>query len=221
MLHLSRFHTLSILTALGALVVLGAGCKSKEQLALEKVAQRKPPGYVRGVNLSDATVTLLDGNRTVGELPGGRATAATTLSAGKRTLTAKGAEEKSAAVEAESRKVYTAIVWPDGEFTVAPEGQPRKPEDMTNGWVMIVGRKGVNSSGSGTLLDPSGKKMDLKHGQTLTLMPGEYKSTDGTMAIKVNPEYSYTILFLEDGGKTRPFILLNSDDRKPAAAGQS
>lgn len=221
MLHQSRFHFLPIVAALGALAVLGGGCKSKEQIALEKVAARKPPGYVRGVNLSPTKVMLLDGNRTVGEIPGSSSTSATTLSAGKRTLTAKGTDEKKAEVSVESRMVYTAIVWPDGQFTVAPEGQPRKPEDMTNGWVMFVGRTGVNSAGVGQVIGPSGKKIDLKHGQTLTLMPGEYKSVDGQTSVKVNSEYSYTILFVEDGGKTRTFILLNSDDRKPAAAGQT
>ena len=221
MVHHSRFQTIPILVTLGAFASLVGGCKSKEQMALDQVANRKPPGYVRGINLSPASVMLVDGNRTVGEIPANQATAATTLSAGKRTLTAKGASEKKADVSVDSRKVYTAIVWPDGSFSVASEGQPRKPEDMTNAWAMCVGRTGVNTAGSGHIIDPSGKKLDLKHGQTLTLMPGEYKSSDGQVAVKVNPEYSYTILFLEDGGKTRTFILLNSDDRKPAAAGQT
>lgn len=208
----------STLAALVLLVGL-SGCKSREEEVMERFRKQKPPGYVRVINLSPNEVDLSDGGRYIGKVPVGVSRKPTTLAEGQRHLIVKGPTESKADIVVETKKVYTAIIWPDGSLSVPASGQPRKPEEGINGWVVFADKNGVKTSGSGKVVDPTGSKLDVTAGQGLTLMAGDYKSLDGSTVVKINPAYSYTFLFLDQGSKTQLYILINSDDMRPSLGG--
>lgn len=190
---------------------------------MEKVKARKPPGFVRIINLSGNPVEAFEGTRGLGKAAAHTSSKPTTLGAGDRSVIIKGGKDPEATVKFSvvTKKVYAVVVWPDGSVSTLPDGTSRLPEDMTNGWIFFADRNGVKSGGKASIVTPSGSKMDVSAGQSMTLAPGVYKSADGTAQIKVESKYSYVFYFFDDGGKTIPAFVINSDDVQAAIAGSA
>jgi hypothetical protein len=209
-------------SSLSLLALTAVGCKSKEQEALDRIAHRKPPGYVRAVNLTNKSVSLEESGRILGTLNAESASRATTISAGSRTVDVVVDGKKTGVkFDIEPKKVYTVVVWAPDKASGLSEGLPRNPEDMKNTWVASISPSGEETSGGGQILGPGDRKVDVKIGQAMNLQAGDYASLDGKHKMRINPQYSYTVLFVNDGSKKDTYLLINSDDRRPAAAGQA
>ena len=208
---------------LGLLILASQGCKSKEDIALEKVRARVPPGFVRVINLGSTEIKTFDGNRQLNTVKAGAFSKPTTLGAGDRVITVKGGKEAEAKVnfKVTTKMVYTVIAWPDGTITGLSEGLPRLPEDVNNGFVVFADPSGTKTSGTASIITPGGNKMEVSAAKTLTLTPGIYKSADGKAEVKVESQFSYGLMFLEQNGKVYPVFAINSDDVKAAISGMA
>lgn len=215
----SRALSLAAFAGLAACLLGSVGCKSDEERALERLAKRKAPGYIRTINLGGDGLELFDGTRLIGRVEGGSARRPTTIPAGSRTLTLKGGKQQDAKLEVEPKLLYTAVIWPDGTLTTLPTGLPRKPTDTENAWVVFASKSGEQASGTAQILGPGGKKIDVSAGKGLQLTPGSYSSLDGSGAGDIEAEFAYTVFVLEDGGKTHVVLSVNSDSIRPSLGG--
>lgn len=203
------------------LVFVSVGCQSKEQAALHRAQNRKPPGHLRILNLTDQPATLSDHTRrpmnanikpgTGGIMnPGGE---------GEKKFTIKlGSEDIQFDANLVSDEAHTAIIWPSKKVSLVG-GEMRRAKDMDNLFVAFVDENGPVTGAKATILSGARKIEVTSDKQRYSVTPGEFKTEDGAASITIAPEYAYSLIFVKQGGKFKPFFLLNSDPSKPVAGG--
>lgn len=214
-----------------ATVFLTSGCGSsapdKEQVALEKMANRKPPGFIRLGNLaSDKVQFNLDGKPQVintdigqasGYMPVGPGKHAVHILKDKQEILLESVDVQSQGsttlVLTESNKNFTA-------FSIAGEPRNRK-EGVVQALAVALPGLGKASLSVGDV------KVDLADGSPLPLTgikPGDTQITvtnpSGNIAqtISLLAKQSYTIVAYSLNGKPSSVVFKNSGD-DPAIAG--
>ncbi len=205
--------------ALG-LVFVSVGCQSKEQAALHRAQNRKPPGHLRILNLTNQEASLLDHTKRPMNLnikpgtgglmnPGGEGDKKFTIKIGEEALNFE--------AKLVSDEGHTAVIWPDKKVTLVG-GEQRRAKDMDNLFVSFIDENGP-VSGKATILSGARKIEVSSDQQRYSVTPGDFKTEDGAASITIAPEFAYSLIFVKQNGKFKPFFLLNSDPTKPAAAG--
>lgn len=202
-------------------MLIGVGCQSKEQAALDRARNRPLPGYLRVLNLTDKPVTLMDHtsrpmNTNVAPGKGGLMNPA---GEGERTFKVDIAGEKvEFKLQVGTGEGHTAIVWPSKKVTVVG-GEMRLAKDLDNLFVAFVDENGLVEGQKATVLSGS-RKIDVSsETKRYSVTPGEFKSEDGSATIEIAPDFAYSFLFIKEGDKFKPYFMLNSDPSKPVAGG--
>lgn len=199
------------------LAALVAGCQSDEargQAALARLQNRPKAGFVRLVNLSAEKADFFDGTRPLVSAPApGEASNFSPIKAGDHRLRVGKAE---ADVRVASDRGTTVILLPDGTTETVTD-EARLPSEEANARIVVA-------KGDGSVADPKAPAIagptavPAGHAPgSVALAPGEYTAAGGS--IKVEPKYSYTFLFVPQGGRLKAILLLNTPNQKPGGAG--
>lgn len=214
------YRVVFALTAI-SLMLVGVGCQSKEQAALDRARNRPAPGYLRVLNLTDKPVTLTDHtkrpmNNNIAPGKGGL-------------MNPAGEGEKSFVIDIAGEKIdlkativsgegHTAVVWPNKKVTVV-SSEMRLPKDLDNLTVAFIDENGYVEGQKATVMSGN-TKVDLSsETKRYSVSPGEFKSEDGSASIAIAPDFAYSFIFVKEGDKFKPYFMLNSDPSKPVAGG--
>lgn len=204
-----------------SLMLVGLGCQSKEQAALDRARNRPAPGYMRVLNLANQPVTLSDHTRRPMNIAiaTGKGGLMNPAGEGERSFSIDiGGEKVDLKVKLNSGEGNTAVVWPGKQVTVVT-GEMRLPKDMDNLYVAFVDENGFVEGQKATILAGDQKIEVTSEKKTYSVTPGTFKSEDGSATIDIAPDFAYSFIFVKQGDKFKPYFLLNSDPSKPGVGG--
>lgn len=117
-----------------------------------------------------------------------------------------------------SDQAHTVILWPNKKVTVVG-GELRRAKDLDNLCVSFVDENGLMSGQKATVVSGARKIEVTSDKRLLSVTPGVFKSEDGSASLTIAPDFAYSFIYVKQGGKLKPYFLLNSDPSRPAAAG--
>lgn len=203
-----------------SLAIVGCG-DPKEKAALDKAKGWKAPGHLRVLNLADVPVNLTDSTRRPmnSNVAPGRAGIMNPCGVGERSFVLEvGGEKIDFKVNIVSDEAHTVVLWPDRKTTVIG-GEVRRSKEMNNICVSFIDQNGLMSGQKATVLSGSRKIEVTSETRLYSVTPGEIRSEDGSARAKVEPELAYSLIYVMQNGKLKPYYVLNSDPSKPAGMG--
>jgi hypothetical protein len=206
----------------------GTGCGPSEEeqkttAALERMQNRRKPGFVRVLNLSSDAVQLADGNRTlVSSLASNNSSSLLPLGEGRRTLTLTQDSGTQPVVLEVASQEGTTLVVRTGNKPFHVNGELRYPSDLGNVRVVCLEPNGEVSATDLKLTATGLTKVAVLPGsQVVSLTPGEWTfKGNGVPPLKVTivDKFAYTLLLLRKSGGTgiQSHWMLNTPDEKPS-----
>jgi hypothetical protein len=183
--------------------------------AVARMANRKPPGYIRVLNLTPAKVGVFDRGRPVtADAPPGRATRLVPLGTGQRTIEVRGAKTFPVLVALTSREGTTVVLLPNGNIAHLG-GDPLRPTGNTNVHVVTLDVQGNRKAKITAVAEGASSRVELNQ-EDLYLAPGKYRILG--YEAEIAPKIAYTLVLLSNGAKQTAYLLQNTGDEAPMGA---
>lgn len=229
-----RARTIPILLGFGlCLSLTSAGCQPTEEQIISDAEKpvssltdpNKKAAYLRIVNVSGSPVNPVDKQRPltgeIANLESSRMVAASS----KMTELSLGEKIPSVPTQLKSGSGTTVVALPNGKVGIISD-EKRNADGGNNVRVVFMDENGQTLT-AGPEIKATGPTSDpvLSPGAELTLATGDYTvkggPVKGSASVKVEAKFAYTFLFIKEGSKFVPFLLLNGDNQRPAGAGMS
>lgn len=206
--------------------LIACGGPSKEDLAVQKLKDKKLPGYVRILNLGTIDLTLMHKGRTLGTAsPSTAWMKAGAVPEGEQTLKVMDGQKElfQVPMKVGPDEVKTIVVRGNGSHFLI-EGELRKPTEEANVAVVVVDSEGKPVASAPTftvkgLLGP----VKLTANSKVRLNNGDWVTAGGPVSgkaeMKIEEKLAYSFIYLQMGGSYKPFFLLNTPNEKPISAG--
>jgi hypothetical protein len=220
-------------TIVGVLVAgLGlAGCgpsaeEKKGTDALARLQGGKKPGFVRLLNLTPDSASLLDrGRPATGDIGAGASSKLVPFGVGEREVElASGSGKQKLMVKLSSGEGVTVVLPASGTPLQVPN-EPRYPLGLSNVRVVFLNADGSRATGAqGVAAKGVTGKVDLSpKTEMVNLGVGAWEITGPGLAptkVEVADKFAYTLLLIGRNGKFEPHWMLNTPDDKPVGQGQ-
>jgi len=212
------------LFAITAIALAGcSGSPSKEEAAVRRLTDRKKPGYVRVLNLTNTLVTLKDGARPMAtNVDTDAVSRFQPIGEGKKKLTLDvSGKTTEVEVDVKSEGASTIVFGGDGKVLTVISDETRYPTDVGNVKSWFLSADGSAASAGSATVKGGGQTVTLKAGTVdSTLSTGRWDCDLGG-TVNVEDKCAYSFIFVQQDGKFKAFLLKNTINDVPTAAGNA
>ena len=219
-------YLLATVAALAALVGCG---KSDEQIALDRIANRKDPGLVRLYNLTDVPIGLLwTTMQWDSDIKPGTVSVFRRVGEGKQeiTITSAGGDLGKVSLKVDSEATYTVVVFGTaaGIETAVVRDEQEKPSATKNLQAFFIDQSGKSFTGEVEVSSGSDTYRLTNTSGGVLARAGNYEVKGSGLATAtgstIEADGAYSVLVVRAGdGKTHAILARNTSTDKPSAGG--